>query len=251
MGHGGAHERQVTVTTLSSSCNPLSIQTCRCCGQHSHIPYHQHPDFQNDQGPVVNSCQNAFIFIQAPHHCPHPICGTGSPRGLLSGGPPCARDPGLLREGSRLYSYLLRGNITALKPHNLLPHPAGSMFWRRPSRSPPTLATGRQSHMAQLAQGRGGSGDSGSARKAWTHQMDQGRLQCLNPPPQGQWPTVQLQALPTGGPGRLEPSSLFLQGKAALSLCRWRRCHSTEACPQAGNPGRMPGLECVATLGHS
>lgn len=76
---------------------------------------------------------------------------------LAEQGPPCACDPGLLREGSRLYSYLLRGNITALKPHNLLPHPAGSTFWRRPSRSPPTLATGRQSHMAQLAQGRGGA----------------------------------------------------------------------------------------------
>lgn len=91
----------------------------------------------------------------------------------LEQGPPCACDPGLLREGSRLYSYLLRGNITALKPHNLLPHPAGSTFWRRPSCSPPTLAIGRQSHMAQLVQGRGGSGDSGSAREACTHQMDE------------------------------------------------------------------------------
>lgn len=33
------------------------------------------------------------------------------------------RAPGPLGEGSRLYSYLLRGDITALKPHNLLPHP--------------------------------------------------------------------------------------------------------------------------------
>lgn len=192
-----------------------------------------------------------LYFYPGPTSLPPPNLWHRLSTWLAEQGPPCARDPGLLREGSRLYSYLLRGNITALKPHNLLPHPAGSMFWRRPSRSPPTLATGRQSHMAQLAQGRGGSGDSGSARKACTHQMDQGRLQCLNPPPQGQWPTVQLQALPTGCPGRLEPSSLFLHGKAALSLCRWRRCHSTKACPQAGNPGHMPGLECVATLGHS
>lgn len=70
-------------------------------------------------------------------------------------GPPCGRVPGRLREGSRLYSYLRRGDITALKPHNLLPHPAASTFWRRPSRSPPTLATGHQSHRAQGGVGEG------------------------------------------------------------------------------------------------
>lgn len=54
-----------------------------------------------------------------------------------------------------MYSYLRRGDITALKPHNLLPHPAVSTFWRRPSRSPPTLATGHQSHRAQGRVGEG------------------------------------------------------------------------------------------------
>lgn len=63
-------------------------------------------------------------------------------------GPPWGCVPGLLREGSRLYSYLLRGNITALKPHNLLPHPAVPKLYRRPSHSPPALAVGHQSQGA-------------------------------------------------------------------------------------------------------
>lgn len=146
------------------------------------------PYFQNDKRPVENSCHNSLYFYPGPTMQPPSNLRHRLSAWLAEQGPPSGCVPGPLREGSRLYSYLLRGNITALKPHNLLPHPAVSMFWRRPSCSPPTLATGYQSHRAQLAQGRWGSRDSSSARNACTHQMDQGSLQGLNPSPQGQWP---------------------------------------------------------------
>lgn len=75
-------------------------------------------------------------------------------------GDPCARlshprPPGGVRalgEGSRLYSYLPRGGITARKPHNLLPHPAGPGCGAHPPRASATSAVG-------WAQGRSGDKD--------------------------------------------------------------------------------------------
>lgn len=105
---------------------------------------------------VVSLCQNSLYLYPGPTPQLPPNLWNRLSMWLAEQGPPCGRVPGLLREGSRLYSYLRRGNITALKPHNLLPHPAASMFWRRPRRSPPTLATGHQSHREQLGHGAGG-----------------------------------------------------------------------------------------------
>lgn len=87
-----------------------------------------------------------------------------APSGPASGvGPPGGRRVSeRLREGSRLYSYLLRGNITALKPHNLLPHPAGAPAHPAggPPASPPharpalPVSHGHRSWRAGQAQGR-------------------------------------------------------------------------------------------------
>lgn len=186
------YERGAIVTTPSSSYWQCFVHTnmptVRVVG--ALMPSVTSRLFPNDQGPVANSCQNSLYFYPGPTLQLPPNLWHRLSTWLAEQGPPSRCAAGPLREGSRLYSYLLRGNITALKPHNLLPHPAVSTFWRRPSRSPPTLATGHQSQRAQLAQGRWGSRDSGSARKARTHQMDQGGLQGLNPSPQGQWPTL-------------------------------------------------------------
>lgn len=107
------------------------------------------PRMTKDQ--LLSSYQKQPLFT--PRTCTTAPNQSVAPCGFA--GPPYGRVPGRLREGSRLYSYLRRGDITALKPHNLLPHPAASTFWRRPSRSPPTLATGHQSHRAQGGVGEG------------------------------------------------------------------------------------------------
>lgn len=56
--------------------NVLCVQTCQGCGWHSHALYGQSPYFQNDQRPVVSSCQNSLYSYRVPRHSPHPIRGS-------------------------------------------------------------------------------------------------------------------------------------------------------------------------------